>query len=63
MVKNTVPPLTTQDALLHALGCVQAAHGCLQGSHIVNAGICAQNLAEAAATLLAIIKADLGKVA
>ena len=51
-------PLTIQDELLHILGCVQAAHGCLQGSHIVNAGICADYLQDAAKTLLGLIKAQ-----
>ena len=56
MTKCKSDPQTTQDSLLHALGCVQAAHGCLQGSHITNAGICADHLQDAAKTLLGLIK-------
>ena len=49
-------PTTLQDKLLHALGCVQEAHGCLQGSTIANAGIIADCLSDAAVTLRGIIK-------
>jgi len=49
-------PATAQDQLLHALGCVQAAHGCLQGSTIANAGIIADYLGDAATTIKGIIK-------
>ncbi len=51
-------PSTTMDRLLHALGAIQAAHGCLQGSTIANAGIIADYLGEASITIKGIIKAD-----
>lgn len=49
-------PITLQDKLLHALGCVQAAHGCLQGSTIANAGIMSDYLQDAGVTIRGIIK-------
>ena len=41
-------PTTTLDRLLHTLGCIQAAHGCLLGSTVANAGIMADYLADSA---------------
>jgi len=49
-------PKDTTDKLLHALGAIQAAHGCLQGSTIANAGIIADYLGEASVTIKGIIK-------
>mgnify|MGYP000988699632 len=49
-------PSTTMDRLLHALGAIQAAHGCLLGSTVANAGMISDNLADAAATIKGIIK-------
>ncbi len=49
-------PATTTDRLLHALGAIQAAHGCLQGSTIANAGIIADYLGDAAVTIKGIIR-------
>ena len=47
-------PLTIQDELLHILGCVQAANGCLQGSTVANAGIMSDYHADACKHLLAL---------
>ncbi len=49
-------PQTPMDKVLHALGCIQAAHGCLMGSTITNAGICSDYLADAARTLKELVK-------
>lgn len=52
----TTDPTTTLDKLLHALGAIQAAHGCLLGSTVANAGIMADHLGDAAKTLNEAIK-------
>ena len=52
----TTDPTTTLDRLLHALGAIQAAHGCLQGSTIANAGLISDYLGDAAVTIKGIIK-------
>lgn len=52
----TADPTTTLDKLLHALGAIQAAHGCLLGSTVANAGIIADYLGDAAVTIKGIIK-------
>ncbi len=49
-------PTTLQDRLIAVLGNIQAAHGCLQGSTIANAGIIADYLGEASVTIKGIIK-------
>jgi hypothetical protein len=49
-------PATIQDRLLHALGSIQAAHGCLLGSTIANAGLISDYLAEASVAVRGIIK-------
>lgn len=49
-------PSTTMDRLLHALGAIQAAHGCLLGSTVANAGMISDYLGDAAVTIKGIIK-------
>lgn len=49
-------PSTTMDRLLHALGAIQAAHGCMLGSTFANAGLMNDYLQDAGKTIRELIK-------